>query len=139
MPVSRKPAAKAAARRGPTPKAMLPVLAEPAATVVEAVKAIEAVKRARPATAGQPDKADKAADKSRKAKLVRDSFTMPKSEYAVLETLKLRAAQLGRPVKKSQVLRAGVMALADMGDAAFLASVTGVPALKTGRPAKATT
>jgi hypothetical protein len=34
------------------------------------------------------------------------------------------------------VLRAGVMALAAMGDAAFLACLTGVPAVKTGRPAK---
>jgi hypothetical protein len=54
----------------------------------------------------------------------------------VLDQLKLRAAKLGRPAKKSEVLRAGVQALAGMGDAAFLAAVGGVPALKTGRPAK---
>jgi hypothetical protein len=77
------------------------------------------------------------ADKPKKAKLVRDSFTMPKTEHAVLDELKLRAAKLGRPAKKSEVLRAGVQALAGMGDAAFLAAVGGVPAIKTGRPAKA--
>ena len=76
-------------------------------------------------------------EKARKPKLVRDSFTIPKDEYAVVEALKLRAAKLGRPAKKSEVLRAGVMALAAMGDAAFLSCVTGVPAVKTGRPAKA--
>ena len=76
------------------------------------------------------------ADKSKKLKLVRDSFTIPKAEYAVLEAMKLRAAKLGRPTKKSEVLRAGVQALAAMGDAAFLACVGSVPAVKTGRPAK---
>lgn len=79
--------------------------------------------------------ADKA-DKAKKLKLVRDSFTIPKAEYAVLEAMKLRAAKLGRPTKKSEVLRAGVQALAAMGDAAFLACVGSVPAVKTGRPAK---
>jgi hypothetical protein len=76
------------------------------------------------------------ADKVKKTKLVRDSFTIPKDEFTVVEELKLRAAKLGRPAKKSEVLRAGVMALAAMGDAAFLSCVTGVPAVKTGRPAK---
>lgn len=69
-----------------------------------------------------------------KHKLVRDSFTIPKAEYAVLESLKVRAANLARPVKKSELLRAGVSALNAMGDKAFLAAVNGVPSLKTGRP-----
>jgi hypothetical protein len=99
-------------------------------------KPAKAVKPPKAAEIARPDPAEKA-DKARKPKLVRDSFTIPKTEYAVLEQLKLRAAKLGRPAKKSEVLRAGVMALAAMGDAAFLASVTGVPAVKTGRPAKA--
>jgi hypothetical protein len=69
-----------------------------------------------------------------KAKLVRDSFTIPKSEYAVLEGLKVRAANLARPVKKSELLRAGVAVLHAMADKAFLAALNGVPSLKTGRP-----
>ena len=89
----------------------------------------------KPAKPPKADKGDKP-DKAKKPKLVRDSFTIPKSEYSVLEDLKLRAGRLGRPAKKSEVLRAGIMALAGMGDAAFLASVSGVPAVKTGRPAK---
>ena len=94
------------------------------------------VKTASPAKATKPAKADKA-DKPKKPKLVRDSFTIPKDEYAVLEALKARAAKLGRPTKKSEVLRAGVQALAGMTDSAFLASVGAVPTVKTGRPAKA--
>lgn len=69
-----------------------------------------------------------------KAKLVRDSFTIPKSEYLVLEGLKTRAANLTRPVKKSELLRAGVSVLNAMTDKAFLAALNGVPSLKTGRP-----
>ena len=108
----------------------------------KAVAAAPAAPEAKPAKATKAAKADDTAktpkaDKAKKPKLVRDSFTIPKNEYAVLEELKLRAAKLGRPAKKSEVLRAGVQALAAMGDAAFLATVGAVPAIKTGRPAKA--
>ncbi|MBA3772453.1 MAG: hypothetical protein H0X13_08210 [Ramlibacter sp.] len=77
------------------------------------------------------------ADKPKKPKLVRDSFTIPKAEYKVIEDSKSRAAALGRPVKKSEVLRAGLKALAGLSDSAFLSALGAVPALKTGRPAKA--
>ena len=69
-----------------------------------------------------------------KAKLVRDSFTIPKSEYMVLDGLKGRAANLTRHVKKSELLRAGIAALNAMSDKTFLAALNGVPSLKTGRP-----
>ena len=72
-----------------------------------------------------------------KHKLVRDSFTIPKAEYAVLEALKVRAVDLARPVKKSELLRAGISALNGMSDKAFLAAMNGVPSLKTGRPSGA--
>jgi hypothetical protein len=69
-----------------------------------------------------------------KHKLVRDSFTIPKAEYAVLENLKERAANLKRPTKKSELLRAGVAILHAMTDKAFLSALSGVASLKTGRP-----
>ena len=67
-------------------------------------------------------------------KLVRDSFTIPKGEYAVLGELKERAARLIRPVKKGELLRAGIVALNAMPDRAFLATLSAVPSLKPGRP-----
>ena len=82
----------------------------------------------------------KAADKpakARKPKLVRDSFTIPKIEYGVLDELKQRAAKLAHPVKKSEVLRAGIKALAALPDAVFLTALEAVPAIKTGRPSQA--
>ena len=72
--------------------------------------------------------------KAKKPKLVRDSFTIPKSEYAVLDELKLRAAKLAHPIKKSELLRAGIKALMGMTDKALLEALQAVPAIKTGRP-----
>ncbi len=69
--------------------------------------------------------------------MVRDSFTFPKDEYAVLDGLKMRAAKLGNPIKKTELLRAGIKAIAAMQDAAFVAVLRMVPSLKTGRPPKA--
>lgn len=71
--------------------------------------------------------------------MVRDSFSIPKAEYIVLDELKLRSGKLSRPVKKTELLRAGIKVLAALSDAAFLAAVKSVPSLKTGRPAKAKT
>ena len=69
-----------------------------------------------------------------KIKLVRDSFTIPKNEYLALSDLKLRSIRMGRPAKKSEVLRAGIAALSKMSDAAFSAALDAIPSLKTGRP-----
>lgn len=74
--------------------------------------------------------------KPKKIKLVRDSFTIPKPEYLVLDNLKLRAAGLKHPVKKSELLRAGIKALAAMADPHLLDALKAVPLLKTGRPSK---
>ena len=75
-------------------------------------------------------------DKRPRLKLVRDSFTIPKEEYAGLDALKKRAAKSGLPSKKSELLRAGLKALAAMGDASFRDAMSAVPALKTGRAKK---
>lgn len=76
------------------------------------------------------------ASKQKKPKLVRDSFTIPKAEYSVLDDLKQRAIKIGNPAKKSELLRAGIKALASMTDAAFKSALIAVPTIKTGRPAK---
>jgi hypothetical protein len=108
-PAAKKPAAPAKTTTKPTPK--------PAA---------------KPAAKAAPAKPTKA----KKPKMIRDSFTFPKAEYAVLDGLKIRAAKLGSPVKKTELLRAGIKAIAAMQDASFVATLKSVPSLKTGRPAK---
>src|SRR6218665_4135038 len=74
----------------------------------------------------------------KKPKLVRDSFTIPKTEFAAIDKLKTRAIALGTSVKKSELLRAGLMALQGLSDAAYKSALTAVPTLKTGRPAVST-
>ncbi|WP_374562647.1 hypothetical protein [Ideonella sp.] len=71
-----------------------------------------------------------------KAKLVRDSFTIPKAEYTTLNELRQRATRLAVPAKKSELLRAGIELLKGLSDQAFLAALAAVPNLKTGRPKK---
>jgi hypothetical protein len=73
----------------------------------------------------------------KKPKLVRDSFTIPKTEFAAIDTLKNRAIALGTSVKKSELLRAGLMALQGLNDIAYKAALSAVPTLKTGRPTAA--
>lgn len=77
-----------------------------------------------------------AKEKTPKLKMERDSFTMPKTEYAQFYVLKDRLTKLGQPAKKSELLRAGIMQLSAMTDAALKAALSKVPAIKTGRPKK---
>ncbi|WP_395703216.1 hypothetical protein [Aquabacterium sp.] len=99
-------------------------------------------KAAKPAaTTTAPATANAAADsaaaaKPPKHKLVRDSFTIPRSEYQVLDALKQRLVQLTRPAKKSELLRAGIKLLAALPDEALIAALAAVPSIKTGRPGK---
>jgi hypothetical protein len=129
-------AAKTAPAKAPakSPAAKKPAVKKPAAKQATAAKPATtktAVKKA----AAKPVKAVKPA-KVKKPKLVRDSFTIPKDEYIVIDGLKIRAGKLGQSVKKSELLRAGVKALAAMSDIQFKAALSNVPTIKTGRPTK---
>lgn len=70
-----------------------------------------------------------------KVKLVRDTFTFTKDDYALLGALKKRALQLACPAKKSEILRAGVLILSAMPDPEFVAAIEAVPHLKA-KPSK---
>jgi hypothetical protein len=74
--------------------------------------------------------------KEKKVKVVRDSFTIPKTELLQVGEMKKRALTLGVGVKKSELIRAGLSALASLNDAAFKKALASVPTIKTGRPAK---
>ena len=74
--------------------------------------------------------------KEKKVKVVRDSFTLPKTELLQINDMKKRAMALGVEVKKSELIRAGLQALAGMADTAFKKAMSNVPTIKTGRPAK---
>lgn len=81
--------------------------------------------------------APKKAQGAKKEKVLRDSFTMPKSDYAKLAELKQRYLDAGVHIKKSEILRAGLLLLAASSPKQLLSAVSKVEAIKTGRPAKA--
>lgn len=130
---ARKAAPKPAVSKVATPKT--PAAKKPAAkapaTKRTASKAIVAKPAAAKPVAAKPTKVEA---KPKKPKLVRDSFTIPKDEYAGIDTLKERSVALGRPAKKSELLRAGLMALLAMSPNALHAALEAVPTIKTGRP-----
>ncbi|MFM0466753.1 hypothetical protein [Paraburkholderia strydomiana] len=74
--------------------------------------------------------------RARKEKVVRDSFTMPKSDYEKIAALKQKCLDAGVSVKKSELLRAGLLMLEAAALKRLLAAVTAVEAVKTGRPPK---
>ena len=79
----------------------------------------------------KPEKA-----KVEKIRMERDSFTMPKDEYAQLTLLKARLNSMGQPAKKSELLRAGIKLLAAMSDNTLKTTLAKIPVIKTGRPNK---
>lgn len=125
-----KPAAPAkAAAPAATAKATTPKALAASKTVAKKLANTSAGTSAKPSgkeTAKEP--------KAKKPKLVRDSFTIPKDEYAVIDTLKERATALAQPVKKSEILRAGLKVLAGLSDNALRSALQAVPSIKTGRP-----
>jgi hypothetical protein len=124
-PAASKPASKR------TPVAPKKAGTRPAAAPkpAPAKKAAQAAKPASTEKGGKPAKA-------KKVKLVRDSFTMPETEYALIASLKKRCLNAGVSAKKSEILRAAVAGLAKLSDASVVAAIRRLEVIKTGRPAK---
>lgn len=127
-----RPAASVAAKK--TVAKRVPV--RPAKTVVKpAPKAAASPARMPPvaSVAMKKSKADKSV-KPKKAKMVRDSFTMPEPEYKLIAAVKQRCVARGFAAKKSEVLRAAVIGFAAQSDAAITAALKALAVIKTGRP-----
>ncbi|MFC4705107.1 hypothetical protein [Paraburkholderia caffeinitolerans] len=67
---------------------------------------------------------------------MRDIFTMPRADYEQLAVLKQRCLDAGVAVKKSELVRAGLLLLASGPTKRLLAAVKAVEPVKTGRPPK---
>ncbi len=118
------------------PVAAKTVAAKPAATKIIPTKPAPVAAKVVPNKVVKAKIVKVEKEKSPKLKMERDSFTMPKVEYAQFYVLKERLVKLGQPAKKSELLRAGIMQLTAMTDAALKAAMSKVPAIKTGRPKK---
>ncbi|GGX31126.1 hypothetical protein [Undibacterium squillarum] len=104
------------------------------ATVKDEVKKAEVAKVA--AKAPVRLKVAKAPAKPAKTRLVRDSFTMPEDEYAILGATKKACLKAGIEVKKSQLLRIGLLLLSQTETPALKKLIAELPVLKAGRPKK---
>lgn len=90
---------------------------------------------AKPVKKAADKKAKKTNDKSdAKVKVVRDSFTMPQSDYSKIGELKLACQKAGMQVKKSELLRAGLHVLGKLSTAQLKNAIAQVEHIKTGRP-----
>jgi len=100
-----------------------------------------AATKAKPSAKKTPAKATVSAskaDKLTKPQLVRDSFTIPESEYAVLAKVKKACLKEGFEIKKSELIRIGVALLADMSSSKVKSAKKKLQTVKTGRPRKHT-
>ena len=158
MPASRKtpvaaattaatPAATTAATAAPTAATAKPARAAPATarrpaqarkTPTAPVKSAKTAKSPAAKTAPKATKPAKAPKKPPKLKalLVRDGFTMPEADFALIATLKARALAAQRDAKKSELLRAGLHALAALDSASLVAALGALEPVKIGRPKK---
>jgi hypothetical protein len=84
--------------------------------------------------AAKPEKKQKKADS--KVKVVRDSFTMPQSDYELIAVLKQKALKAGLHVKKSELLRASLQAFSKLTAVQLKRAINGLEKIKTGRPKK---
>ncbi|QDD65066.1 hypothetical protein EJD96_13300 [Herbaspirillum seropedicae] len=132
-PAVKKPAAKPAARPAPKAAAAKPVVKPAVPKDEKKVEKVEKIEK--PVKAEKTEKIEKAA-KPKKVKQVRDSFTMPENEYAVLAQVKKSCLKAGVEIKKSDLLRIGVSLIKNLKIAELKDILAGLTPLKVGRPKK---
>lgn len=72
-----------------------------------------------------------------KNKVIRDSFSFPEQDYLKISELKKTCLAAGIPVKKGELLRAGLHLLAQLNLTELKQVVEQVERVKTGRPLSA--
>jgi hypothetical protein len=74
--------------------------------------------------------------KPAKQKLVRDSFTIPEAEYQILVNTKKLLTKSGVEVKKTELLRVGLLLIGNSSLSVLKRHLGGLRRLKSGRPKK---
>ena len=69
------------------------------------------------------------------AMVVRDTFSMPPGDHALILQWRSRAAEAGHPCTKSEVVRAGLVALSSASAERIVALLGGLQKIKPGRKA----
>jgi len=68
-------------------------------------------------------------------KIIRDTFTLPQNEHLQLQSLIKRCMTVGISTNKSELIRAGLLALQNLTDAELEALMNSLEKLKVGRRA----
>lgn len=134
--------ATAAKKTARAAKSASPAEPMPATTVTKAAKPLKGAKvdtaavkpLAKPRKEAAKPAPKEKAEKIKKPKMVRDSFTMPEPEYKVLGEVKRACLKAGVEVKKSELLRVGVALLRKLKLDELKAAVDALPPVKAGRP-----
>lgn len=124
-----KPSSVAESSIAKAPVAAVKRTATPSNTASKEAKTVP------PVTKNDAEKQSKK-DRPKKVKMIRDSFTLPESDYVKLAELKKKCLEAGVHVKKSELMRAGLLRLSNLNRSALLQAVAQVEIIKTGRPAK---
>ena len=93
-------------------------------------------KRTAPVELVSVSAASQGKERVKKEKVVRDTFTMPRSDYEKIATLTQRCLDAGVLVNKSELLRAGLILLEAASKEHLRAAASAVEKIKTGRPPK---
>jgi hypothetical protein len=123
----------------PARKIVAPAQAAPRRAAAK--KPIAAAARKQPTKKTQAVPAPAAQETQKKppkqrVRLVRDSFTMPEPDFALIAALKARTMAAQRETKKSELLRAGLQVLMALDDATLMNALGRLQPLKLGRPKK---
>ena len=124
---SPKPAAKPSA-----PKLSTHSEKRPKKTSGKPVETAATAKKSKTVAVTKPKKDSK----PKKVKMVRDSYSLPENEYAMLTGLKKQCLKAGVHVKKSELLRVGLSTLTKLPAATLLKTIERFVKPKTGLPGK---
>ena len=127
---------KVGAKKAPAKKVTAKKATAKKATAKKATAKKATAKKATPSRAKPTAPISAPATKTKKVKLVRDSFTMPANEYQILQEIKKASLKAGIEVKKSELLRIGVGLLKTLSIAQLSAARSGLTKLSAGRPKK---
>jgi hypothetical protein len=140
--VKKIPAKKSSAKKVVAKKASVKKVAVKKVTAKKATAKKATAKKAAPTKSLAPSRKKPApstsapATKTKKVKLVRDSFTMPANEYQILQDTKKASLKAGFEIKKSELLRIGVGLLKTLSVTQLAAARAALTKLHAGRPKK---
>jgi len=127
----KKPIAKPALKKPAVAKKPAAAAKKPASTLVKTAAAKPVVKPVVKPAVKAPE-----APKIKKIKQIRDSFTMPEPEYAVIAQVKKACLKAGFEMKKSDLLRIGVSLIKGLDISTLKIILATLTPLKAGRPKK---